>query len=1070
MTTMKICHCSHTPKCSTTVIVHKSHNEPVYQELQRIKVISKEKEYSTCQCQNSTQEYIIYKWPNSNFVVRNDDHFKNEATVSFGQEWSKSKLTNVVDVVNYYKPNPKSHVYLPENTFDTNGKIRGHMGGETTFRRDPQSNRQDHLNTHTNDNNIYHQFNEVESVDSDKDTVVPEARVKGLFEVPFDVYSMPRLIAPFKGFSKIITPRAIRLINFTETEEGKLMCKIDKNAMNILQKQVGDLNVVSVSFVGDPKSGKSFLASLLVGKDNTSFNISESYIDPNNMLVDGSVWVYISVYQEKHAYVFLDFEGFEHSEKNRTKMLLFAFSLSNLVFCNVKYSLMNGIHNSITAMIQLTKKPTSNETLGDHDNSQEENEFLEIIKGQGTRLLSRSYDSQNFVDLVPNFEDSENFQSERKELWSAPIVQFVFRDSSGFVKCIDDRIFTPETLVEQGIFENYLDLFTTEERDPNFRNEMLDSFEVFTNRKYISLPHPTLSTHPYGDNDYSKDEDSNLADFFMKLLSSDKNDFKRFTRLSYDDLTLTSNLSSLFHEKLDQLKSLLYHDTLNYAMARPQVNGRMFGEYLKKMATHFNKDNSLTVDRLNDMLSSVFLNENNVILKEALVKFLKEIRAKVAPKLPMDSKALLNLALSSKFTSLNYFESNAFGTRQEYEMKLNELSETLEDLIRKLENKNKTLMMEQLASYVDRKEHIIRSNLLKREYTLNDLNEDLTKLKKSLNNKFSDSELVSKVLARASSNLVSLFNDTHPETFVHNLSYSKSSSIEETFQNLNTYISNISSHLQAETNPKSPPGYSGAAESVMNTYRGNQNNKLDSDLGDNTLDGDYYDSDDDDEYEYEDYTDDDENDDSEDEVEVSSDDEYELEVEELEETETSEDESESTNNVDYLEEDDESDVVVEAEVLEDEVESLSLEDEEESEEDDSQVQDNNENKSDDTSVYEHTPDENVDEPDEEDSESQEDNQVVCNTDSNQDYQLLGECGGTQSFIDDPGEMTSQNFDDVYVDNEKMENDQDEVVEILEDDFAQEDIEVNDKKAVLQEIFEKSADDFMESRAAKNVPP
>ncbi|XP_951801.1 uncharacterized protein TA15820 [Theileria annulata] len=980
-----------------------------------------------------------------NFVVRNDGHLKNEATLSFGPEWSKSRLTNLLDVVNYYKPNPKNHIYLPENTFDSNGKIRGHMGGETTFRRETQSNRQEQLSTHTNDNNANQQFNELEFVDSDKDTVVPEARVKGLFEVPFDVYSMPRLIAPFKGFSKIITPRAIRLINFTETEEGKLVCKIDKNAMNIVQKQVGNLNVVSVSFVGDPKSGKSFLASLLVGKDNTSFNISESYIDPNNMLTDGSVWVYVSVYQEKHAYVFLDFEGFEHSEKNKVKMLLFAFSLSNLVFCNVKYSLMNGIYNSVRAMIQLTKKPTSNETLGSSENLQDENEFLEMIKGQGTRLLSRSYDSQNFVDLVQDFEDSEKYNSDRKELWSAPIVQFVFRDSSGFVKCIDDRIFTPETLVEQGIFENYLDLFTTEEREPNFRNEMLDSFEVFNNRKYLSLPHPTLSTHPYGDKDYSDNEDSNLTDFFMKLLSSDKDDFKKFTRLSYDDFTLTSNLSSLFHEKLDQLKSLLYHDTLNYAMSRQQVNGRMFGEYLKKMATHFNKSNTLTVDNLNDMLSSVFLNENNVILKEALIKFLKEIRAKVAPKLPMDGKALLNLTLSSKFTSLNYFESNAFGTREEYQMKLNELSETLDDLIRKLENKNRTLMMEQLASYVDRKEYIIRSKLLKREYNLNDLNQDLSALKKSLNNKFSDSELVSKVLARASNNLVSLFNDTHPETFIHNLSYSKSSSIEETFQNLNTYISNITTNSQLETKTKSPPAYSGADDSVMSMHRGNQSNKLDSDLGDHTLDGEYYDSEDE-EYEDEDDEDEEEEEDeseeeeeSESDFEVEDDEEHEYEDNDVEEEESEDEETETS-----------------------EEESASVEDEDE------QSQDSLENEPD-VPLDENSSDENDSEQDQQNGESEEDDQVEQNTESNQDYWLLGESGGTKSFMDDSGPVSSQNFDEVYVDNEKMGNEQEEVVEVLEDDFAQSDIEVSEKKAILKEIFEKSADEFMESRGAKKNP-
>ncbi|XP_951802.1 uncharacterized protein TA15815 [Theileria annulata] len=69
MTTYKISHCSNTPKCSTTIIVHKGNKGPVYQELQRVKVI-KEKECSGCQCQNSTQEYLVYEWPNStNYII-----------------------------------------------------------------------------------------------------------------------------------------------------------------------------------------------------------------------------------------------------------------------------------------------------------------------------------------------------------------------------------------------------------------------------------------------------------------------------------------------------------------------------------------------------------------------------------------------------------------------------------------------------------------------------------------------------------------------------------------------------------------------------------------------------------------------------------------------------------------------------------------------------------------------------------------------------------------------------------------------------------------------------------------
>ncbi|UKJ90810.1 hypothetical protein MACJ_001745 [Theileria orientalis] len=787
------------------------------------------------------QELYQLETEPADMVVRSDKHANQPETVSFGPVWSGSKFANALDVVNYYKPNVKSHLYLPENSFLTSqGRPKGHMGGESTFRGSSVNNNKQG-NTQTNNYSLDHTPAEGETDDSDKDTVVPEGRGKGLFEVPFDVYSMPRLIAPFKGFSKIVTPRAVRLMTFTENEEGKLTCKLDKNSLRILQKQVGDLNVVTVSFVGDPKSGKSFLASLLVGKDNVSFNMSESYIDPNNMMTTGSVWAYVALYQEKNAYVFLDFEGLEHSEKSREKMLLFAFAASNLVFCNVKYSLMTGIHNSVNAMVQLTKKETENAVLGEEEfGDDEEKEFMEMFRSRGTRLLTRSYDTQNFNELAKNSEDDYDRELEKRELWKAPIVQFVFRDCSGFVKCIDDRIFTPETLVEQGLFVNYLDLFDMGEKDPNHKNEMLDAFEVFTNRKYLSLPHPILSTHPYRDNDYTEGEGLNLTEFFVKLLSSDKSDFRKLTNFGYDDFTLNANLSAIFYEKLDQLKSLVYHDTLNYAMAHTQLNGRMLGEYLKRLAQGFNSRNAFKVEDLNEVLSSVFLGENSNVMKESLLQFLRHVRAKVAPKLPVDAKTLLNLVISAKFTSLNNFETNAFGTPEEYRMQLDELSETLEDLIRKLENKNKSLMTVQIANYVERREASIMATIMNSHYTVNDLNDDLSKLKKSLNSRFTDAELVTKVLARTSQNLVRIFNDTHPETFVHNLSYSKSSSIEETFQSLNSEINSIKSNLKVAPKlggkfPSSVDAYQMVSSEQAEKKEEEQSDKFDIVLEDNNL-------------------------------------------------------------------------------------------------------------------------------------------------------------------------------------------------------------------------------------------
>ncbi|UKK01625.2 hypothetical protein MACK_002443 [Theileria orientalis] len=792
---------------------------------------------------NNSQFQELYQLETgpADMVVRSDKHAYQPETVSFGPVWSGSKFANALDVVNYYKPNLKSQLYLPENSFLTSqGRPKGHMGGESTFRGNSVNNNKQG-NTQTNNYSLDHTPAEGETDDSDKDTVVPEGRGKGLFEVPFDVYSMPRLIAPFKGFSKIVTPRAVRLMTFTENEGGKLTCKLDKNSLRILQKQVGDLNVVTVSFVGDPKSGKSFLASLLVGKDNVSFNMSESYIDPNNMMTTGSVWAYVALYQEKNAYVFLDFEGLEHSEKSREKMLLFAFAASNLVFCNVKYSLMTGIHNSVNAMVQLTKKETENAVLGEEEmGDDEEKEFMEMFRSRGTRLLTRSYDTTNFNELARNTEEDYDREAEKRELWKAPIVQFVFRDCSGFVKCIDDRIFTPETLVEQGLFVNYLDLFDMGEKDPNHKNEMLDAFEVFTNRKYLSLPHPILSTHPYRDNEYTEGEGLNLTEFFVKLLSSDKSDFRKMTSFGYDDFTLNANLSAIFYEKLDQLKSLVYHDTLNYAMAHTQLNGRMLGDYLKRLAQTFNSRNAFKVEDLNEVLSSVFLGENSNVMKESLLQFLRHVRAKVAPKLPVDAKTLLNMVLSAKFTSLNNFETNAFGKPEEYRMQLDELSETLEDLIRKLENKNKSLMTVQIANYVERREAAIVSTIMNSHYTVNDLNDDLSKLKKALNIRFTDAELVTKVLARTSQNLVRIFNDTHPETFVHNLSYSKSSSIEETFQSLNSEINSIKSNLKVAPKlgckfPSSVDAYQMVSTEKEEKKEKEQSDKFDIVLEDNNL-------------------------------------------------------------------------------------------------------------------------------------------------------------------------------------------------------------------------------------------
>ncbi|BAM40686.1 conserved hypothetical protein [Theileria orientalis strain Shintoku] len=841
MTLYNICYSTHTPRCQRTMIVHKVINECPCLDARRVKIVNLVPEERVCHCFCPTGEYVVFRRPNfgslklkalaatlkhaltylknrsynmnntqfqelyqletnpAEMVVRSDKHAYQPETVSFGPVWPGSKFANALDVVNYYKPNVKSQLYLPENSFLTSqGRPKGHMGGESTFRGSTVNNNKQG-NTQTNNYSLDHTPAEGDGDDSDRDTVVPEGRGKGLFEVPFDVYSMPRLIAPFKGFSKIVTPRAVRLMTFTENEEGKLTCKLDKNSLRILQKQVGDLNVVTVSFVGDPKSGKSFLASLLVGKDNVSFNMSESYIDPNNMMTTGSVWAYVALYQEKNAYVFLDFEGLEHSEKNREKMLLFAFAASNLVFCNVKYSLIS----------------------------------------RGTRLLTRSYETKNFSDLARKAEDLEG-DAERRELWKAPIVQFVFRDCSGFVKCIDDRIFTPETLVEQGLFVNYLDLFDTGEKDPNHKNEMLDAFEVFTNRKYLSLPHPILSTHPYRDNEYTESEGLNLTEFFVKLLSSDKSDFRKLAHFGYDDFTLNANLSAIFYEKLDQLKSLVYHDTLNYAMAHTQLNGRMLGEYLKRLAQIFNARNAFKVDDLNEVLASVFLGENSNVMKESLLQFLRHVRAKVAPKLPVDAKTLLNLVISAKFASLNNFETNAFGTPDEYRGQLNELSETLEDLIRKLENKNKALMTVQIANYVERREAAIVATIMNSHYTVNDLNDDLSKLKKALNARFTDAELVTKVLARTSQNLVRIFNDTHPETFVHNLSYSKYSSIEETFQSLNSEINSIKSNLKVAPKltgkfPSSVDAYQMVSSEQSEKKEKEQSDKFDTVLEDNNL-------------------------------------------------------------------------------------------------------------------------------------------------------------------------------------------------------------------------------------------
>lgn len=744
-------------------------------------------------------------------VVRNDHYCSQRATVSFGVEATQDNA-GILDVVNYYKPdlanepsvdndgfgtiNNGEHPLLPSEGFamgvnkfketklyGKGGRPRGHVGGDSTtssiiVNSRIRNNHSPHSGyTYASPYNTL--VDSVMSSDSDAGKMQ-----NGLFEVPFNVYSVPRLVDPFKGFSKIHTQRAIKLLHFSKVD-SKLTCKVDKSASRLLKKQIGNCKVVSTSIVGDPRSGKSYLAGLLVGKGSKSFKISDPFAVQTKC--EGTVWIYVAVYEEKYAYIFLDFDGFEGSDSDRIKMLSFALAASNCVLASFKASVMSGVFELVQSMINLSANQADDESEeGEVDN---ENEIVELFRKKTTRLFLKDDGDE---------EDDDTVGTDLDKLWSPPIVHFIFRDSNDFIKCLDERNYTPETLVEQGIFEHYLDIFKcTSDTNMEFKNNMLDAFGIFTNRKYTCLPYPLRARKN------TKPERYGVGQMLLKFLapheakdSTTEDDYDIFPTQNISLMPMTA-LSNHFFEKLDEIKTCVYHDTLSHSRANSQLSGRMFIRFIKLLVEHFNVYNAFTIKDLNSILTEVHFDENESVKKDSIVYFLKIVKTKIAPLLPINSRELLSKSIEAKQKALQYFEAKAFGTFEDYSKVYNALGTTLDELVAKLDRKNTSIINHKITSFIERRADVLNYRIARKDYTPQDLDAEILKTKRALQRKFDDAVVVDSALTQVSQKLVEMFNNHHPDVYIARI-YTPSIDIKDTVETYTSKFTMLPTRLSIE--------------------------------------------------------------------------------------------------------------------------------------------------------------------------------------------------------------------------------------------------------------------------------
>ncbi|KAK1938485.1 hypothetical protein X943_001645 [Babesia divergens] len=786
----------------------------------------------------SFQSGVFSGLSNNYVVIRNVGLNSQKATVSFGYDEPQQPTQpyqDAIEAVNYYRPEPAHDRCVDNRMLPTHGaggtaysSIVSNMGGDTTTSLNSSCidnefekataghfgidegdspiasstggrralSRLGRMSRRSNKRAPRESGAVLYSDDDSRDDGMVSVVSDGLFEVPLNVCSMSRIIDPFKGFSKIHTNRAIKLLNFAQ-RGGRIVCSLESNACKLIQNRIKDHKVVAISVCGDSRSGKSYLASMLVNQPVKSFRCSEAYSPSetmNNMHgpAEGAVWVYVGIYEGKFAYLYLDFEGFEHHQQQRISMMTFAFLVSNCVICNIANPARTGIYDAVRTMINVTKAESP--ILGHDERSLDMDRTIEEFKRKTSFFLNKNSSLTKTFEAVDSElteeESDAKSQIEDSELWNAPIVHFVFRDCDGHVKCIDERAYTPETLVEQGIFDHYTNIFNCNRKDRaiDFKNDMLDAFEVFANRKYTTLPCPVAV--PGAMNMISRSAASNAKDALKRIfatilapanadiMSTDVGDSSagRFLGAYAADgqpalMTIPSNLlNPQFCERLDDVKVCIYQDTLSHAQRDIQLNGRMFMNYLKLLVTHFNMHGELKLKDATAMLRDVHLKENESISKEVIVQFLKGIKHNVVMHLPMEPRELISKCMRLKQKSLQVFQTRVFGTPKQYQEPCDMLEKSLDNIIERLEGKNDKIAVDTATAMFEKCAKALEEKISVEAYTYEELLVDIAKMRKVFLQKFKGhSQVTEKVFPQLSQRLYRTFDDYHPKSPAPNI-------------------------------------------------------------------------------------------------------------------------------------------------------------------------------------------------------------------------------------------------------------------------------------------------------------
>ncbi|EDO05133.1 Guanylate-binding protein N-terminal domain family protein [Babesia bovis T2Bo] len=739
------------------------------------------------------------------FVIRNLPSNMPNATLSFGyedQQHPPVQPEGVIDVVNYYRPpvqpdyDEQRYDQIPRGHKSKRaGSIISNTGGDTTASSygratDNEESPRVFSNTSTPSsemrNDDYRPRRKAPVIDdaSEYTAESPDATTKsGLFEVPVKVCALPRIIDPFKGFSKVCTPRAIKMLHFVRNGT-RTQCSIEKNAATLLQTHIKDLKVVCISICGDARTGKSYLASMLVNKPVNSFQCAEPYAPSHimnqfNPPAEGTVWAYVGVYQEKYAYIYLDFTGFENNQEDRIQMTQFAMLLSNCVICSIANPPRMGIYDAVKAMINVTDNMQHN----NESDMLQMNQTIEDFRRKATldRDKSKTFDLK---ETPTDDANEERIEQSKTDIWKAPIIYFVFRDSDGHVKCLDERIFTPETLVEQGIFDHYTNIFNYNRKEGvfDFRNRMLDAFEVFLNRKYTTLPCPvTQESNPLKTQMSPAANAANaLKRMFATLLAPANanimlTDISECTPTSLLTEEMTSGqpcmtaipnhmLNPRFCEKLDEVKVCIYHDTLAHTQSEMQLNGQMFANYLMLLVNHYNNKGYVTVKDATNILEEVLSKQNEEVSKAVMVHFFKGLKDHVVMQLPMEPRILLSKCMKLKLKSLQKFQTQAIGTQAHYAEQYANLEKSLDNLIAKLETRNDKIAIDTATAMFEKCTETLNEKIAMESYTYEKLLVDIAKMRKMFLQKFKGhSQVTERVFPQLSQQLYRKFDEFHPK-------------------------------------------------------------------------------------------------------------------------------------------------------------------------------------------------------------------------------------------------------------------------------------------------------------------